>query len=181
MFKRNSNTSIHLNHISFKMQNVEDILADTFTLRAIEPITTISQNCRFLNLPRELRDEIYLMVAIHETHLSLKSQDPPGILYVSHQVRSEFSAIYYGEKNMKAMDWDSRSRTWSRIHDPETLCALLCDDDAGLSNLTRDLEVAKAEVEQFRRRSHTPPRLHGVLSLAYDGAGQARVFAKKIG
>lgn len=160
-------------HIDSEMDCIDEILADSALLRADVIAFQRPKECLLLKLPSELRNDIYTHVAIHETDQNIKSGDPPGILYVNRQLRSEFNAIYYSDQIMKAHIWYAETQVWKNIDDAEVLAAILGEELGNISSSPFDMPFFKMAVEP--EQEHNPMR-EGSLALAYDIPECARLF-----
>lgn len=156
------------------MDAMDAILRDTILLRDGDFATDDSQESLLLKLPSELRNDIYTHVAIHEAHLTTKSGDPPGILYVNRQVRSEFKAIYCSNKVVVAELWDADTQDWTDVNDPELLLDILVGNGVLRARYPDDAGQLKRWTSRMRRLSNSTQ--NGILYLAYDCAGEGRFF-----
>lgn len=153
------------------MDRVDEILADSGLLRNNDVAVQRPKECLLLTLPAELRNEIYTFVGAEEAKLQVKSKGAaPGILYVSRQVRSEFKAIYYSDKIMKAAVYDYESKLWRPMEDPEDLAAVLCHEEAEFFRQAFKKKTFKESAEKmYCTRA-------GTLGLAHDGFDRVWAF-----
>ncbi|CAK3936123.1 Hypothetical predicted protein [Lecanosticta acicola] len=76
--------------------------------------------CRLLNLPAELRNEIYELVLVSSGRIELTTTRPkslrePAFLAISRQIRTEATAIYYGSNTFCRKVYYNDGRRWSLL------------------------------------------------------------------
>lgn len=83
--------------------------------------------CLLLNIPRELRDRIYLFVAIASIQDPNNKSEKPvsGLSRACKQTRLEFDEIIYSSKIIKIEYYDGAASDWNLIEEPRVLRALL--------------------------------------------------------
>ncbi|KAK4556809.1 hypothetical protein LTR86_006380 [Recurvomyces mirabilis] len=110
--------------------STEDTLHTSHTTATPATNTNISSpKCYFFTLPRELRDEIYHLVALDAVGAHLRERIAPPLLATNRQVRHEFEAVYYSDKTMtyvrlEGSSDEKRIVDWIQVSDPLSLSVM---------------------------------------------------------
>lgn len=125
-----------------------------------------------LSLPPELRLEIYThLLPATLTHYADSPSHPPSLLLTSHQLRHEFTPLFYGSDALKLDAYYSSTDSWCSLTDSRAKRVVLESQGVVFKDLADFWSLASAR----RLCEHTGgERGCGILTVFVAGVGARR-------
>ena len=131
-----------------------------------------TRRTNFLDLPAELRNRIYEDLCTPDLELFVERQTQPALLKTSHQLRKEYSSIFFSNESLKFDAYIGIDNSWQQVLDKETKRMIL--ERGVLSNLVDFWSLASARRHCQRRYSDWQGNLQLGIMTVFTRAGIRR-------